>query len=402
MAEKAHTSSEGWVYLIVNDQMSRHVKIGKTDRDPIERARELVSTGTVGTFVVIYQAWVRDPYAVEQRVHRTLSRHRKDGEWFDVCPNVAKQEIHSAAGEVQFEKVTPRWHPSQREPAPWTKVFLEEARLEAEEAENSRQADKNKEKADRLKEQKERERLAEIARRAKEEKWRRFREKLARATALLLLLICLLVVVALVSPSSRGRYVAKETNTITAAPTAKQHVAAATFSTPESPEVARRRSLFEQAKSRVAPLEANVATKRKVAADLEAQLTRFPHLRERRQGDLERARASLEAVTTRLVAKEERLKRLAIEEPRDLERSGELFRGDADVDKLRKQEAEAQMLVEKSQLAFGSLPEEERRIRDRLPQARAAVKEAEQRLAEEVEALEAAKRELAEVVRLSQ
>jgi len=151
MSQESNTTPEGWVYLIVDDRDEGCVKIGFTTRDPIHRAYELISTGTRGTFVVIYQAWVRNPARVEEAVHRRLAARNLSGEWFEVCPNLAKREITTAAGGVQFEKCVPRWHPSQREPRPWTRTVLEEARLAAEE--EARRQQEAEEEARRLAEE---------------------------------------------------------------------------------------------------------------------------------------------------------------------------------------------------------------------------------------------------------
>ena len=127
---------KGWVYLIVNDRHDPDtffVKIGFTDRDPVERARELVSTGTTGTFVVIYQAYVSRPRRVEHAVHRRLASCRRGGEWFEVCPDRAREEIVGASGGVHYEETTPRWHPAQPAPRDWTRTVLTEAKRAAEE-----------------------------------------------------------------------------------------------------------------------------------------------------------------------------------------------------------------------------------------------------------------------------
>ena len=70
----SHTSApQGRVYLIVQDLVPARIKIGYTNRDPLERAQELKGTGGQGTFVVIYSALVENPYLVEQEVHRRLA-----------------------------------------------------------------------------------------------------------------------------------------------------------------------------------------------------------------------------------------------------------------------------------------------------------------------------------------
>lgn len=180
-----HTTVKGSVYLIVNDLIQSRVKIGYTTRDPIERASELVTTGTTGTFVVIYQALVLNPYAVEQEVHRRLRDRNRGLEWFEVCPNRVKELIHEVAGEVLYEDTTPRWHRSQPEPSNETKQLLREAkqaaderrRLEEEAAQRERlAAEQARIEAARA--------LAEQQRIAEEEEYRRLAEEQARTAAI--------------------------------------------------------------------------------------------------------------------------------------------------------------------------------------------------------------------------
>jgi hypothetical protein len=180
-----HTAVRGSVYLIVNDLIRGRVKIGYTTRDPIERAAELVTTGTTGTFVVIYEARVTNPYAVEQEVHRRLRNHNCGLEWFEVCPNRAKEEICTVAGQVFYEDVTPRWHGSQPEPSSETKELLREAKQAADERrrraeEDARQARLAAEAA-RVKQAQE---AAEAQRLADEEEYRRRAEEQAREAAI--------------------------------------------------------------------------------------------------------------------------------------------------------------------------------------------------------------------------
>lgn len=180
-----HTAVRGSVYLIVNDLIRGRVKIGYTTRDPIERAAELVTTGTTGTFVVIYEAMVRNPYAVEQAVHRRLKKHNCGLEWFEVCPNQAKEEIWGVAGEVLYENTMPRWHRSQPEPSNETKELLREARQAADEKRRREEEEVRRARLaaeeTRIKQAKE---AAEAQRLADEEEYRRRAEQQAREAAI--------------------------------------------------------------------------------------------------------------------------------------------------------------------------------------------------------------------------
>lgn len=180
-----HTAVRGSVYLIVNDLIQSRVKIGYTTRDPIERASELVTTGTTGTFVVIYQALVLNPYAVEQEVHRRLRDRNRGLEWFEVCPNRAKEMIHEVAGEVLYEDTTPRWHRSQPEPSNETKELLREAKQAADERRRLEEEAARRERlaAEEARIQEARE-LAEKERFAQEAEYQRRAEEQARAAVI--------------------------------------------------------------------------------------------------------------------------------------------------------------------------------------------------------------------------
>jgi hypothetical protein len=149
-SDSARTEPRGWVYVILNDDTPGKFKIGYTTKDPIDRASEFVSTGTTGTFVVIYHALVADPFAVEQEVHKRLRLAGVDWEreWYSVCPDRAKEEIRTVAGTVFYEDTTVRWHRSQRPPKAYVFEVLAEARAAAE---------------DRRREQEEAERAARVA-----------------------------------------------------------------------------------------------------------------------------------------------------------------------------------------------------------------------------------------------
>jgi len=168
----------GWVYIIVNDLIQGRIKIGFTLRDPLERAKEMASTGLTGTLVVIYQACVRDPYRVEREVHRRFYKDNCGGEWFTVCPNRAKEVIRAVAGEMLLELTEPRWHGD--EPSARTKELLKEAE-EAARRERERLAEETILAAiEAERRRQEQEEVAAIAKKEAEEARRRADEEAAR------------------------------------------------------------------------------------------------------------------------------------------------------------------------------------------------------------------------------
>lgn len=122
----------GRVYLIVNDQHLRQLKIGFTLEDPLDRARNLASTGTGGTFVVIYEATVNAPKNVEDDVHDRLSDHRREGEWFEIDADTAVATIRRCAGAIHDESAEARWPLDQAAPHPDVMEMVAESRRAAE------------------------------------------------------------------------------------------------------------------------------------------------------------------------------------------------------------------------------------------------------------------------------
>ncbi len=64
-----------YIYVLINYSMENLVKVGKTTKNPEERARELSSaTGVPTPFVVAYDAYFDDCYTAEDYVHKKLEQ----------------------------------------------------------------------------------------------------------------------------------------------------------------------------------------------------------------------------------------------------------------------------------------------------------------------------------------
>jgi hypothetical protein len=68
--------------------MPGHVKIGRTDRDPSKRARELRTTGVPAPFNIVHTSIVEDTINTERQIHRILEqrgiRIQQDREFFEM------------------------------------------------------------------------------------------------------------------------------------------------------------------------------------------------------------------------------------------------------------------------------------------------------------------------------
>lgn len=73
--EESFNTTEGYVYVMTNSSIEGQVKIGKTTRDPYERAKELSSaTGVPTPFVVVYYKPFKDCHFAEKTIHQYLEK----------------------------------------------------------------------------------------------------------------------------------------------------------------------------------------------------------------------------------------------------------------------------------------------------------------------------------------
>lgn len=102
---KKHKYIKGWVYIISNKAMPGIIKIGYSRKDPKLRAEELKHTGSPYPYVVEYEMLIENPYKIEQRIHRRLSKNKEGKEWFRCSVKdaiVAIKEI--AATSIIYEQ----------------------------------------------------------------------------------------------------------------------------------------------------------------------------------------------------------------------------------------------------------------------------------------------------------
>ena len=102
----ASHGKRGIVYVMVNPCIAGLVKIGRTTRDPHERARELsASTAVPMQFEVIFDAIVADAAAAEQLLHRQFSKYRLNPqrEFFRISPYDAIKAVQAVAERFASE-----------------------------------------------------------------------------------------------------------------------------------------------------------------------------------------------------------------------------------------------------------------------------------------------------------
>lgn len=96
----------GFVYVLFNPSAEGLVKIGKTTKDPEERARELsAATGVPTPFVVVYKAFFQDCASAETFVHTLLINQRlsSNKEFFRTSVTEAVNAIIQAEKRFNIE-----------------------------------------------------------------------------------------------------------------------------------------------------------------------------------------------------------------------------------------------------------------------------------------------------------
>lgn len=96
----------GYVYVLLNPAFPNLLKIGKTERHPRDRAKELDGTGSPYPFVVAFWRYVYDPDKVERELHLRFSENRtsQQREFFSTeVVDVIEAMLEYQKAEVGFE-----------------------------------------------------------------------------------------------------------------------------------------------------------------------------------------------------------------------------------------------------------------------------------------------------------
>lgn len=126
----------GFLYVLINASMPGVVKVGKTERDPESRAKELSGvTGVPTPFVVVYQEYFDDCSAAEEFVHALLEedgyRVATNREFFSAPPQVTIQAVIKAkaalggkgTGEQPLTAAVPSESPDIPQSEPWEGIL---------------------------------------------------------------------------------------------------------------------------------------------------------------------------------------------------------------------------------------------------------------------------------------
>lgn len=72
----------GWVY-IAQSQDNNFLKIGRTSKPPLQRAKSLSSTGVFNDYTIAFSLQVFNQFIIEKNIHKALSSFRVGKEFFN-------------------------------------------------------------------------------------------------------------------------------------------------------------------------------------------------------------------------------------------------------------------------------------------------------------------------------
>ncbi len=85
--------NQGWVY-IAKSKDNPYLKIGRTSKDPLTRAKSLSSTGVFSDYEIIFSLKFFNHKWGEKHIHNTLNKFRVNKEFFSVHQDVAFEVIY--------------------------------------------------------------------------------------------------------------------------------------------------------------------------------------------------------------------------------------------------------------------------------------------------------------------
>jgi hypothetical protein len=99
--------ASGYVYVLINPSFIDMVKIGKTSKEPITRAKEIYKTGVPTPFTVAFELFLEDYAEIEKEIHKKLAEYRvnPNREFFRIPLRKAIEMVQSYAHKSESLKV---------------------------------------------------------------------------------------------------------------------------------------------------------------------------------------------------------------------------------------------------------------------------------------------------------
>lgn len=92
--------NEGYIYILENKSLPGILKIGYTDRSPLDRVREInAGTGVIIPWHISTTFPCKSPNHIETLVHQSLSQYRLNKEGFNVSISLAEEIIQKIIDE---------------------------------------------------------------------------------------------------------------------------------------------------------------------------------------------------------------------------------------------------------------------------------------------------------------
>lgn len=82
----------GWIYIAVTKD-NNFLKIGRTGKDPLQRAKTLSTTGVVNDYNIVFSVKVFNQYVLEKNIHKRLKPYHTSKEFFNTSLTVAVSAI---------------------------------------------------------------------------------------------------------------------------------------------------------------------------------------------------------------------------------------------------------------------------------------------------------------------
>lgn len=98
--KKYFKKKKGWIYIVKTDD-NVYLKIGRTAKHPMERAKSLSSTGVLSSYQVLFSLPVFNQFIVESKIHKKLKKYRISKEFFSVDIETAIRTIEDECNKEQ-------------------------------------------------------------------------------------------------------------------------------------------------------------------------------------------------------------------------------------------------------------------------------------------------------------
>jgi T5orf172 domain len=91
---------QGFIY-IAKSKNNNFLKIGRTSKNPMERAKTLSSTGVLHDYEILFSLQVFNQFIVEKQIHEKLKKYRISKEFFSITEKIAIDTVQKFCQQEQ-------------------------------------------------------------------------------------------------------------------------------------------------------------------------------------------------------------------------------------------------------------------------------------------------------------